>query len=72
MAHRILHQAVQQLEQTLTVLEAGSRLPLYLCGGVGERYTKIIGKAFRDRVVKPKGDSLSGALSLAMALHREN
>lgn len=71
-AHRILHQAVQQLEQTLTVLEAGSRLPLYLCGGVGERYTKIIGKAFRDRVVKPKGDSLSGALSLAMALHREN
>ena len=70
-AHKILHQAVRQLAQTLTVLEAGSLPPLYLCGGVGECYTSLIDQAFRDRIVKPKGDSLSGALSLALALHRD-
>ena len=70
-AHAILQAAAHHLERTLAVMEAGSRHPLYLCGGVGKRYTGIIGDAYRDRLARPKGDSLSGALSLAMALHRD-
>ena len=65
----ILRHAVSDLERTLTGLEAASFPPLYLCGGVGERYAELLDDTFRARITKPEGDGLGGALSMAMALH---
>ncbi len=65
----ILRHAVSDLERTLTGLEAASFPPLYLCGGVGERYAELLDDTFRARITKPEGDGLDGALSMAMALH---
>ena len=70
-ASAILARAIQDLERILTVLEAGSLPPLYLSGGVGERYARLVGDRFRDRIAPPAGDGLGGALSMAMALHAE-
>ena len=69
LASVILRHAVSDLERTLTALEAASFPPLYLCGGVGERYAELLDDTFRARITKPEGDGLGGALSMAMALH---
>lgn len=67
-ADAILGRAVQDLEHILTVMEAGSLPPLYLCGGVGEQYVQLVSDAFRHRIAQPAGDGISGALSMAMAM----
>ena len=69
LASVILRHAVSDLERTLTGLETASFPPLYLCGGVGERYAELLDDTFRARITKPECDGLGGALSMAMALH---
>ena len=70
-ARALLQSAVHDLERILTVTESGSLPPLYLCGGIGERYAELLGDTFRGRIAKPQGDGLSGALSMAMELHAD-
>ena len=65
----IVTHAVRELEHVLTAVEAGATPPLFLCGGVGERFIPLVGKVFHDRIVHPSGDGLSGALLMARALH---
>ena len=71
-ADGIVQSSLRELEKTLTALEGESLPPLYLCGGVGTRYIPLVSHTFRERLETPKGDGLSGALSLAMALHTDS
>ena len=71
-ADGIVQSSLRELEKTLTALEGESLPPLYLCGGVGTRYIPLVSHTFRERLETPNGDGLSGALSLAMALHTDS
>lgn len=65
----IVTHAVRDLEYVMTAIEDGASPPLFLCGGDGERFIPLVGKAFRDRTAHPSVDGLSGALLMARELH---
>ena len=69
-ARAILRHAACELERVLTIIEDGAAPPLYLCGGVGERFVPLVSEDLRARVNRPKGDGLDGALSMARQLYR--
>ena len=47
----------------------GATPPLFLCGGVGERFIPLVSENFRDRIAVPDGDGISGALIMARNLY---
>lgn len=69
-AAEIITEAVDELEHTLTVL-AGDHLPICLMGGLAASYAGYIGANFKARQHAPKGNALSGALAMAVALFGE-
>ncbi|MCP4183110.1 MAG: N-acetylglucosamine kinase [Hyphomicrobiales bacterium] len=73
-AMTILQDAVSDVEATLDAILANCNQQLCMLGGLGEKYSKLIGERFTSIICDPIGDSASGALSLAVrnfSQHRE-
>jgi len=65
-ASGIISRAVADLEHILLAVSGNADQPLYLCGGVGVHYGRLLAPALRARLAEPRGDGLSGALSMAL------
>jgi glucosamine kinase len=67
-ACEIIAEAVRHLEAALGVLIGADDLPCCLLGGLASSYDRHLGPGFKPRQRMPKGNALSGALSMAVAL----
>jgi len=64
-AARLIERATQALVELALALDPGASLPLAVMGSIGERLAPRLPAALRQRIVKPAGDAVDGALLLA-------
>ena len=66
MAQRIVQSAIRDVELILHKMNSTLDLPLCLLGSLGIRYADHLSVQFQNRLLKPKGDAVSGAIALAV------
>lgn len=64
-AKSIVDAAVASLHHTLDVLDAKATGPIYMLGGLGPTYAKLLHPDYQKLCATPKGDASAGALTLA-------
>ncbi len=67
-AIEIVDAAVSSLHHTLDVLNTKATGALYMLGGLGAAYTKLLRPEYQALCATPKGDASDGAFSLAQRL----
>ena len=67
-ATEIVSSAVEDLEENLRALIWAEELPFCLLGGLAPSYSKRLSGPFKKRERPPKGNALSGALSMAVSM----
>jgi glucosamine kinase len=63
-AKNILLEAGLEVEKMANALDPSGKMPIALCGGLGEAIWAYLPEKLLDRVSRPKGDSALGALIL--------
>ncbi len=71
-AEAILHEAVEDIEETLAAIMVDSGQKLCLLGGLGGRYAPMLNETYRKRLVQPAGTALDGAVELALRHFSQN
>ncbi|MDR5736910.1 MULTISPECIES: BadF/BadG/BcrA/BcrD ATPase family protein [unclassified Caballeronia] len=64
-AARLLEQAGREIELLVAALDPAGTLPVALCGGLAAPYEPFVPALVRERLRKPRADSVAGALELA-------
>ena len=67
-ASDIVSSAVEDLEENLRALIWAEELPFCLLGGLASSYSKRLSGPLKQREQPPKGNALSGALSMAVSM----
>lgn len=67
-AIEIVDAAVSSLHHTLGVLNTKTTGALYMLGGLGAVYTKLLHAEYQDLCTQPKGNASDGAIALALQL----
>ena len=70
-AAALLRQAGADIAQFIEALDAGGRLPVALCGGLGASLAEYVPVAHQSRLKPPAGDSAHGAVQLAQHAARQ-
>ncbi|MCW5322701.1 ATPase [Verminephrobacter aporrectodeae subsp. tuberculatae] len=63
-AAQLLQRAAQALDALALALDAGQRLPLAVCGSIGQRLAPRLSPACQTRRVEPAGNAVDGAIHL--------
>ena len=66
MAQRIVQHANSDIELIVRKINITLDLPLCLLGSLGLRYADHLSVDFQNRLLKPKGDAVSGAIAMAL------
>ena len=67
-AIEIVDLAVSSLHHTLDILNAKATGALYMLGGLGPVYTKLLRPEYQELCASPKGNASDGAIALARQL----
>ena len=65
-AKKIVYQEVQYIEKSLLAAGFSPSKPFCLIGGLGKLFLPHLDEVFQKTVRKPKGDALTGAISIAI------
>ncbi|PTB18069.1 ATPase [Trinickia symbiotica] len=65
LAMRLLAEAGRDIARLIDALDPAARLPVALCGGLGEPLRAHVPSSHSNRLVAPRADSAHGALELA-------
>lgn len=66
-ARALLDQAGDEIARMIDALDPAGQLPVALCGGLAEPLRPFVPERFATRLRAPSGDSVNGALAIALA-----
>ena len=69
---RLRTAAVRAIQTSLDAVGFAGQQPLCMCGRLGQAVSGVMDPAYRDNLVKPKGDALAGGLAIAQNISNQS
>ena len=63
---------VQAIQSALDAVGFTGQQPLCMCGGLGQAVSGVLDPAYRDSLVRPRGDALAGGLAIAQDISNQS
>ena len=63
---------VQAIQSALDAVGFTGQQPLCMCGGLGQAVSGVLDPAYRDSLVRPRGDALAGGLAIAQNISNQS